>query len=183
MSVQNEITRLADAKAAIAAAITDKGVTVPDGTLLDGLAALIGDIETGGGLPTMIEELRAQLFIPSSDSSSITIEHDMSKAPNFLVWWYGGNLSTTAIASLAISGAVTVKTACKQTDSSTVYTYRYMSNGYKSDGTHTTTSGQGQARGNPLTETEVEIATHTTNYKFLASKVYRCVFGRMTGIS
>lgn len=49
MSVQSEITRLQNAKAAIKAAIEGKGVTVPDGTLLDGMAALIENIETGGG--------------------------------------------------------------------------------------------------------------------------------------
>ena len=48
MSVQSEITRLASAKNAIATAITNKGVTVPSGTKLDGMAALIGNIESGG---------------------------------------------------------------------------------------------------------------------------------------
>lgn len=49
MSVQSEITRLAEAKAAIKTAIEDKGVAVPDTTKLDGMAALIGQIEAGGG--------------------------------------------------------------------------------------------------------------------------------------
>lgn len=49
MSIQREITRLESAKSAIAAAIAGKGVTVPDGTLLDGMAALIEAIEAGGG--------------------------------------------------------------------------------------------------------------------------------------
>ena len=49
MSVQSEITRLANAKTAIATAIEGKGVTVPDGTLLDGMAPLIESIEAGGG--------------------------------------------------------------------------------------------------------------------------------------
>lgn len=49
MSTANEITRLNNAKEAIAAAITEKGVTVPSGTKLDGMASLIGQIETGGG--------------------------------------------------------------------------------------------------------------------------------------
>ena len=48
MSVQTEIGRLHDAKSAIAAAIADKGVTVPDGTKLDGMAELIAGIEAGG---------------------------------------------------------------------------------------------------------------------------------------
>lgn len=49
MSVQSEITRLQNAKAAIKAAIEGKGVTVPEATLLDGMASLIESIEAGGG--------------------------------------------------------------------------------------------------------------------------------------
>lgn len=49
MSIQTELTRLTNAKVAIKAAIEGKGVTVPDATLLDGMAALIESIESGGG--------------------------------------------------------------------------------------------------------------------------------------
>ena len=49
MSIQTELTRITNAKAAIKAAIEGKGVTVPAGTLLDGMAALIESIEAGGG--------------------------------------------------------------------------------------------------------------------------------------
>ena len=48
MSIQTELTRLTNAKAAIQTAIEGKGVTVPEGTLLDGMAALIESIEAGG---------------------------------------------------------------------------------------------------------------------------------------
>lgn len=44
MSIRSEIARLELAKAAIAAAIANKGVTVPPGTTLDGMAALIDSI-------------------------------------------------------------------------------------------------------------------------------------------
>lgn len=47
MSIQTELTRLTNAKAAIQTAIEGKGVTVPDGTLLDGMASLIESIEAG----------------------------------------------------------------------------------------------------------------------------------------
>ena len=47
MSIQTELTRITNAKAAIKAAIEGKGVTVPEATLLDGMAALIDAIETG----------------------------------------------------------------------------------------------------------------------------------------
>ena len=49
MSVQAEIDRLTSAKNAIATAIDGKGVSVPEGTKLDGMAALIDSIPTGGG--------------------------------------------------------------------------------------------------------------------------------------
>lgn len=48
MSIQTELTRITNAKAAIKTAIEGKGVTVPDGTLLDGMASLIESIEAGG---------------------------------------------------------------------------------------------------------------------------------------
>ena len=48
MSVQTELSRIINAKAAIKAAIEGKGVTVPEATLLDGMAALIESIEAGG---------------------------------------------------------------------------------------------------------------------------------------
>ena len=49
MSIQTELTRITNAKAAIKTAIEGKGVTVPDATLLDGMASLIESIEAGGG--------------------------------------------------------------------------------------------------------------------------------------
>ena len=49
MSIQTELTRLTNVKAAIKTAIEGKGVTVPEATLLDGMAGLIESIEAGGG--------------------------------------------------------------------------------------------------------------------------------------
>ena len=42
--------------ASIVAAVEGKGVTVPDGTLLDGMAALIESIEAGGGMETIFNK-------------------------------------------------------------------------------------------------------------------------------
>lgn len=54
MSVQTEIDRIKNAKTAISTAIASKGVTVPNATLLDGMAALIDGIESGGGGPELL---------------------------------------------------------------------------------------------------------------------------------
>lgn len=55
MSIQTALTRITNAKAAIKAAIEGKGVTVPEATLLDGMAALIESIEAGGGSNYIVE--------------------------------------------------------------------------------------------------------------------------------
>ena len=44
MSIATEYTRLKNAKENIKASITGKGVTVPDGTKLDGMSVLIDEI-------------------------------------------------------------------------------------------------------------------------------------------
>lgn len=49
MSIQTELTRITNAKEAIKTAIEGKGVTVPAGTKLDGMASLIESIDAGGG--------------------------------------------------------------------------------------------------------------------------------------
>lgn len=74
MSVQTEIGRLSGAKSAIAAAIADKGVTVPDGTKLDGMAELIAGIEAGGG------DILGKSFICGSitPAEDITTEYTVS---------------------------------------------------------------------------------------------------------
>ena len=75
MSIQTELTRITNAKAAIKTAIEGKGVTVPDGTLLDGMAPLIEAIEaSGGGSGTNVDwrgfPVLTGTFTPSEDISS-----------------------------------------------------------------------------------------------------------------
>ena len=78
MSIQTELTRITNAKAAVKAAIEGKGVTVPDGTLLDGMAPLIESIEAGGGAMytgsiTPSETMEAQYIVI----------HHLGVVPNF----------------------------------------------------------------------------------------------------
>ena len=81
MSIQTELTRLTNAKAAIQTAIEGKGVTVPSGTLLDGMAALIENIETGGGagieLPTGYK-VSTGTYTPNTEGTNV--EHDIKIA-------------------------------------------------------------------------------------------------------
>ena len=81
MSVQSEITRLENAKAAIKAAIEGKGVTVPEDTLLDGMASLIESIEAGGGEETLFGTyFETGSIIPASD---ITTDYTIQFQRNF----------------------------------------------------------------------------------------------------
>ena len=47
MSIQTDLTRIKNAKATIKAYVEGNGLTVPSGTLLDGMAALLESIEAG----------------------------------------------------------------------------------------------------------------------------------------
>ena len=76
MSIQTELTRLTNAKAAIKAAIEGKGVTVPDATLLDGMAALIESIEAGGGTISGRKFISGEITFSETPTSEITISHD-----------------------------------------------------------------------------------------------------------
>ena len=68
MSISSEITRISNAKAAIAESIANKGVTVPSGTKIDGMAALIDSIQTGGAA---IQPSKA-LTVTSNGTTTIT---------------------------------------------------------------------------------------------------------------
>lgn len=76
MSVQSEITRLQNAKAAIKTAIEGKGVTVPDATLLDGMASLIESIEAGGGTISGKKFISGEITFSETPTSEIKIYHD-----------------------------------------------------------------------------------------------------------
>lgn len=71
MSIQTDLPRIINAKAAIKAAIEGKGVTVPEATLLDGMASLIESIEAGGG---GAGELFHTEITPATSGEVLTLE-------------------------------------------------------------------------------------------------------------
>ena len=89
MSIQTELTRITNAKTAIKTAIEGKGVTVPDGTKLDGMAALIESIEAGGGVELQYNRLYSAAtgtFTPAERTevevnSPLVIEHNAGIIP------------------------------------------------------------------------------------------------------
>ena len=69
MSVQTQIDRISGAVQSALAALTEKGVTVPAGTKVDGLAALIESIEAGGA-----GELFHAEITPATSGEVLTLE-------------------------------------------------------------------------------------------------------------
>lgn len=82
MSIQTELTRITNAKAAIKAAIEGKGVTVPAGTLLDGMASLIESIEAVGGGATGTFAVTEDYI---STAPEIVLTHNLGKPPTSFI--------------------------------------------------------------------------------------------------
>ena len=108
MSIQTELARIKNAKAAIKAAIEGKGVTVPNGTLLDGMASLIESIEAGGGdfsaLPQKIDTVLSGSVTPASDKGYLTINDfgnslSMNYLPRIFIMFRKTPASSTSYAS------------------------------------------------------------------------------------
>ena len=109
MSIASEITRLQNAKSALATSIGNKGVTVPSSTKLDGYAALVDSI---GGATSIYNEIRDYMFaiVPSSsaynDNSAGLFNFETGKTYRIIakvkyipsgdlnLFAYGGNANT-----------------------------------------------------------------------------------------
>ena len=106
MSIQTELTRLTNAKAAIKAAIEGKGVTVPEATLLDGMASLIESIEAGGGSGGT--QLAYGTFTPAADTYNYVVTHNLGVMPDFIVVW-----SSDASEPSTYKGVLAIATSAK----------------------------------------------------------------------
>ena len=83
MSIQTDLTRIKNAKAAIKAYIEGKGLTVPEGTLLDGMASMLESIEAGGGEVNV----STGSFTPVETTEKLTIQHNLGKIPKAVFLW------------------------------------------------------------------------------------------------
>lgn len=101
MSIQTELTRITNAKAAIKAAVEGKGVTVPNGTLLDGMASLIENIKAGGGA-----KIATGSFTNiSQENYSTEITHGLGTIPKLvIILWDNITLYSVTNTTLYIGG-------------------------------------------------------------------------------
>lgn len=130
MSIQTELTRITNAKAAIKTAIEGKGVTVPDATLLDGMAALIESIEAGGGGANAV--VVVSTYIPSSTSPyGPYLENylfaDNGGPPTYIFAQYVPDSTVSASANKYVRSMFLERTSFDGTD----VTYQRYSAGFK----------------------------------------------------
>lgn len=95
MSIQTDLTRIKNAKAVIKAYIEGNGLTVPDATLLDGMAAMLESIEAGGGLPFFY----TGTITGTGEKGAVTIENafTVGEAPRVIILYeeHASNSSST----------------------------------------------------------------------------------------
>ena len=162
MSIQTELTRITNAKAAIKTAIEGKGVTVPDATLLDGMAALIESIEAGGGgfqvaLGTFTPaETKALNSLPP-----VSIEHNAGFTPDAFIFY---KASTGTYGMIAISAKSDI----------------LWGNGVSSYGCYvmckgSSSMGEGDLKAFPLTGEVAHIRSNITPHKITAGQEYRWI--------
>ena len=189
MSIASEVSRIAAAKTAIATAVAGKGVTVPSGTLLDGMAALIDGIETGGGgggLPTGITEIIFGSFTPASNVYSQSITHNFGVAPVGAMLWsesfnLAQNAATAAIHHMAfINKPYYFKDGSGNslnTSSTTVCGYTF-SNAYGNRTSIINTANPTSTTYVYPTTTNLTFSSHSAAIEFKAGYVYKYIIWR-----
>ena len=160
MSIQTELTRITNAKAAIKAAIEGKGVTVPEATLLDGMAALIESIEAGGGG----FQVALGTFTPAETKSlnsipPISIEHNAGFTPDVFIFY---KTDTSTYDMIAISATSDIFWG----DGGPGHFCYVMCKGRSS-------MGEGNLRSYPLTGEVAYIRSNITSHKVTAGQEYR----------
>ena len=162
MSVQTEITRIESAKTAIATAIESKGVTVPDGTLLDGMAPLIEAIEaSGGGFQVALGTFIPATTEPVNSLPPISIEHNAGFAPDAFIF-YKADTGTYGMIALSAKGDILWG------DGSSYYSCYVMCKG-------SSFMGQGSLENFPLTGEVAYIRSNVNSHKITAGQEYRWI--------
>ena len=99
MSMQTDLTRIKNAKAAIKAYIEGNGLTVPEGTLLDGMASMLESIEAGGGSFDLsnflqnITDVMSFSFTPTKDGGKYNISKPSTNSIPRMGFVYADDIS------------------------------------------------------------------------------------------
>ena len=172
MSIQTELTRIINAKAAIKTAIEGKGVTVPDGTLLDGMAALIESIEAGGG------GVITATFTVASDSTTNSLDYlpqSVEEWPSWLIVIAEKDTITEYSSFKGMWATRIVYSNVKQKHGGFSYNYSTIIYGYnKGTSTYYTPTVHS---GDVMFTSVIECNPVRSNTPFLAGVTYRYYMG------
>ena len=148
--------------ASIVAAIEGKGVTVPDGTLLDGMASLIESIEAGGGG----FQVALGTYTPAETKSlnsvkPVPIEHNAGFTPDAFIFYQAdsgtyGMIAITAKGYILWGGGITY------------YHCYVMCKG-------SSTMGEGVIKAYPATENVAYLRSNVSSHKIAAGQEYRWI--------
>ena len=149
--------------ASIVAAIEGKGVTVPDGTLLGGMASLIESIEAGGGG----FQVALGTYTPAETKMlnslpPLSIKHNAGFTPDVFIFY---KASTGTYGMIAISAKYDILWGNGNTSDSSCYV---MCKG-------STSMGQGDLKAYPLTGEVAYIRSNITSHKVTAGEEYRWI--------
>jgi hypothetical protein len=186
MSVQTQIDRISGAVQSALAALTEKGVTVPDGTKVDGLAALIAAIEAGGGGGNI--SMSFGNISPAEQTGELTISHGLGKTPNFFAVFiqnsYSGDTSSTPQSMQIILFAPKVGKYGANVGNSKGTTSKLLGtfNGSKTYDTESSSVRSGTAASSSyviISANETSVTAYTkkgdNNPKFIAAGEYRWI--------
>jgi hypothetical protein len=148
MSIQSEITRLETAKSDIASAIGAKGVTVPSGTKLDGMASLIEDISAAAD-----PVLQTKTVTPTTAVQNVTPDSGYDGLSKVTV--NAMPTATQATPSISVSSAGLITASATQTAG-------YVSAGTKSATKQLTTQAAKTVTPTTSNQTAVASGRYTT---------------------
>lgn len=166
MSIGTEITRLQNAKAAIKTAIAGKGVTVAEGTLLDGMAALIDSIAQSPFPGDVVTQLYVGTLVPATNvtnypAGGVTITHNLGVVPDLVLLLY-------AMSATPVSGEII---ACVDKPSVDGVKKALTTMWYTPSDSYIVSTGS-QIGAAETSTTETNIASMTANRKLVQGHTY-----------
>ncbi len=141
MSIATEITRLQGAKSDLKTSIEAKGVTVPSATLISGYAALVDQIETGGGGGVPDSDGLVDLEISTGDQSNV-FSFTLEYIPTYLRRYAPSSAISTLNSITIPSSTVTYPTITWSSNKTEITISGYTANvagGFNDDATFTAT--------------------------------------------
>ena len=179
MSIASEITRLQQAKSDLATSIENKGVTVPAATTLDGYAALVDQIQQGGGTLPYDAEIQ---YIESTGTQWINTGYYPNKNSKIRVVWMPVEITNSGyFGSRSIDSSTTSlsRMTCTTFSNGSQFAFAMSYNGWVSDRFSLTagnlyecTAENGNYSCNATKYTSTVLSSFSTGQPFLLSRYY-----------